>query len=223
MKTQAKRQLWRVRVSSSKKRKNKMETHTRNFMLRAYLNRELDADTEAEFEIELLRDPELAELASADTALMVGLSASSGAVVELPIPAKVAAPRTQLPKLAVAASVLMAIAAALGYAFKPAPQILGGAQLAYIDKHRFLENTIQIKLPENGPIVLMVPVASANACVADILLTQSNQTISAKSKPDKFGYAVVVLANAALKPGIAMISVRCQGAQIGQYEVQVLP
>jgi hypothetical protein len=199
---------------------NKMETHTRNFMLQAYLNRELDADAEAEFEIELLNDPELAELASADTALLLGLSMPPA--VMLPNSATIAAPKTQWFKFAAAASVLMTIAAALGYSLKPAPQILGGAQLAYIDKQRSLGNTIQIKLPESGPIVLMVPVASANACMAEILLTQSNHTISAKSKPDDFGYAVVVLANSALKPGNAMVSVRCQGAEIGQYEVQVV-
>jgi hypothetical protein len=199
---------------------NKMETHTRNFMLQAYLNRELDADAEAEFEIELLNDPELAELASADTALLLGLSMPPAAVM-LPNSAKIAAPKTQWFKFAAAASVLMTIAAALGYSLKPAPQILGGAHLAYIDKQRWLGNAIQIKLPESGPIVLMVPVASANACVAEILLTQSNDTISAKSKPDDFGYAVVVLANEALKPGNAMVSVRCQGAEIGQYEVHV--
>ena len=36
-----------------------MNTHIRSFMLQAYLNRELDSETEAEFELELLRDPEL--------------------------------------------------------------------------------------------------------------------------------------------------------------------
>lgn len=45
-----------------------------NFLLQAYLNREMDPQTEADFEIELIRNPELAELAFADSALLAGLA-----------------------------------------------------------------------------------------------------------------------------------------------------
>lgn len=203
-----------------------MNTHIRGFMLQAYLNRELDSDTEAEFELELLSDPELADLAAADTAMLVGLNGASASIVSLPTPpASKPAPGAKAPwlRFAAAASILMLLAAALGYSFKPSTQILGGAQLAYIDKQRSVGNSIRIQLPQAGPLVLMVPVASATACLADISITQSANSIAAQAQPDSFGYAVVVLANAALKPGNAAVSVSCQGKRVGQYDVQVLP
>jgi len=209
-----------------------MNAHTRAIMLQAYLNRELDADTQAEFELELLSDPDLADLAVADTALLVGLAGTGAAAQSVAIspvtqlqPASKPARLISAPwlRFAAAASVLMLLAATLGYTFKPSTQILGGAQLAYIDKQRAVGNAIQIKLPQAGPVVLMVPVASATACLADISITQATRTIAARSQPDSFGYAVVVLANDALKPGIVTVSVSCQGARVGQYDVQVLP
>ena len=211
-----------------------MRTHIQAFMLQAYLNRELDSDTEAEFELELLSDPELADLAAADTALLLGLNAESTSVVTLPTqPVSKPVKRATAPWLqfAAAASVLMLLAAALGYTYKPGTQIWGGAQLAYIDKQRSIGNSIQIKLPRIGPLVLMVPVASATACLADISITQitsekgsekQGRTIAAQAQPDNFGYAVVVLANDTLKPGSIGISVACQGTDVGQYNVQVL-
>ena len=209
-----------------------MKTHIRSYLLQAYLNRELDSDTEAEFELELLSDPELADLAAADTALLLGLSDASASVESRPIlPVTTLPPlgkpvrRTKAPwlRFAAAASILMLLAGALGYTVKPRTQILGGAQLAYIDKQRSVGNSIQIKLPQAGPVVLMVPVASATACVAEISITQATHSVSAKSAPDSFGYAVVVLANEALKPGSAAVSVSCQGSRVGLYEVQVVP
>lgn len=208
-----------------------MNTHIRSFMLQAYLNRELDSETEAEFELELLRDPELADLATADTALLVGLTVAglngaAASVVSLPIqPVGKPVTKTKTPwlRFAAAASILVLLAGALGYTFKPSNQILGGAQLAYIDKQRSVGNSIQIQLPRVGPMVLMVPVASATACLADISVKQSASSISAQAQPDSFGYAVVVLANDALKPGNAVVSVSCQGASVGQYDVLVLP
>lgn len=209
-----------------------MKTHIRSYLLQAYLNRELDSDTEAEFELELLSDPELADLAAADTALLLGLSDASALVESRPIlPVTTLQPlgkpvrRTKTPwlRFAAAASILMLLAGALGYTVKPRTQIFGGAQLAYIDKQRSVGNSIQIKLPQAGPVVLMVPVASATTCVADISITQAAHTITARSLPDSFGYAVVVLANEALKPGNAAVSVSCQGSRVGQYDVQVVP
>ena len=211
-----------------------MNTHIRGFMLQAYLNRELDSDTEAEFELELLRDPELADLAAADTALMVGLNGTAASVVSLPTaPVSKPVARTRAPwlRFAAAASILMLLAGALGYTFKPSTQILGGAQLAYVDKQRSVGDAIQIKLPRVGPMVLMVPVASATACLADISITQmasrsgaekQGHTIAAQAQPDSFGYAVVVMANDAVEPGSIAISVACQGTDVGQYEVEVL-
>ncbi len=231
-----------------------MTTYIRAYMLQAYLNGELDAETQAEFELEILQDPELADLVAADTALILGLSSTHASVAtreissdnDLARPAsnsesvlnlpskptnKPIKSRSAWPHFAAAASILMFIAGAIGYSLKPNPQILGGAQLAYIDKQRSADNAIQITLPEAGPMVLMVPVASATECLADIAITQLPKgaklenpanTIFAQAQPDNFGYAVVVLANDALKPGNAMVSVGCHGKELGQYPVAVL-
>ena len=206
--------------------------HMRTFMLQAYLNRELDADAETEFELALLADPDLAEQAAGDTALLLGLNGVVAAELKTP-EAKLAHPvvavlparRSRRPWLtmAAAASALMLISASLGYFLKPAPNVLGGAQLAYIDKQRSTGNAIQIKLPKTGPLVLMVPVASANPCMADISISQAGKVIRASAQPDDFGYAVVVLGFNALKPGAAIVDVRCEAKAVGQYVVQVLP
>jgi hypothetical protein len=204
-----------------------MNPHMRTFMLQAYLNRELDSSAEAEFELALLADPDLAEQAAGDTALLIGLSGAEAAaatsspsnVAVLPV-RRAAKPWLMM---AAAASALMLISASLGYFLKPAPNVLGGAQLAYIDKQRSVGNGIQIKLPKAGPLVLMVPVASANPCVANISIGQAGQVIQASAQPDDFGYAVVVLGFNALKPGAATVDVRCEGKAVGQYVVQVLP
>lgn len=206
-----------------------LNPHMRNFLLSAYLNRELDADTEAEFELELLADPELADAAAGDTGLLLGLSRVETLATPAPEPAiekmVVMPPRRKSRPwlaLAAAASALMLIAGSLGYFFKPAPTIQGGAQLAYIDKQRSQGHGIQIKLPKTGPLVLMVPVASVGPCVADIAISQSGKSIRASATPDDFGYAVVVLAMQALKPGPANVEVACAGKSVGQYSVLVV-
>ncbi len=207
-----------------------LNPHIRNYLLSAYLNRELDAETEAEFELELLADPELAEAAAGDTGLLLGLSdvqASAQASEPKPEPENitVVAPRRKSRRwlaLAAAASALILVSGSLGYFFKPAPTLQGGAQLAYIDKQRSQGDGIQIKLPKSGPLVLMVPVASVGACVADITISQSAQSIRASSAPDDFGYAVVVLAMQALSPGAANVEVACAGKSVGQYSVLVV-
>jgi hypothetical protein len=51
-----------------------MTPHVKNFVLQAYLNRELSPQAVDEFELELLSDPELADAAEADTALYVGFA-----------------------------------------------------------------------------------------------------------------------------------------------------
>jgi len=203
-----------------------MNPYMRTFMLQAYLNRELDAGAEAEFELALLADPDLAEQAAGDTALLIGLSGANAAAAESPrlgvAISPVRRPRKPWLILAAAASALVLISASLGYSLKSAPNMQGGAQLAYIDKQRSASNNIQIKLPKAGPLVLMVPVASANPCFADISISQAGKVIQASAQPDDFGYAVVVVGFDALEPGEAAVDVSCAGKVVGQYAVQVL-
>jgi hypothetical protein len=208
-----------------------LNPHMRNYLLQAYLNRELDADTEAEFELELLADPELADAAAGDTGLLLGLSDVQAPAVQAPEPKPepenivVSPPRRKSrpwPALAAAASALILVSGSLGYFFKPAPTMHGGAQLAYIDKQRSQGDGIQITLPKSGPLVLMVPVASVGPCVADITISQSGRSIRANAVPDDFGYAVVVLAMQALSPGAASVEVACAGKSVGQYSVLVV-
>lgn len=213
-----------------------MTSPMRAYLLQAYLNRELDQLAEEEFELELLRDPELAELALADTALGLGLKdAQPEASVDralstvVPLVATKGVPRPGNSKpplwfLATAATLLLGLAGALGYQLNQAPQRVSGATLAYIDKQRAIGDQITITLPKSGPLVLMVPVASAQPCTAEIGLTQNGTTHKASALADDFGYASIVLAPRQLRPGALTVSVRCEGTAqaLGEYPAVVL-
>lgn len=208
-----------------------MTSPMRAYLLQAYLNRELDQLAEEEFELELLRDPELAELALADTALGIGLnvlepqsslgtSQSSSNVVEF---ADYGIAKRTFWQLAIAASVLVGLSGIMGYQLNKSPQRANGATLAYIDKQRALGEQITITLPKSGTLVLMIPVASARACPAEIELSQNGATQKVTAQADDFGYASIVVAPQELVPGTLAISVRCAGSAqtLGQYAVWV--
>ncbi len=203
-----------------------MIARTDEFLMQAYLNREMDAETETAFELEMLRRPELAELAESDTALTIGLRA--GHENQLPIK-PIAAKASSLGKnlfgnslgWATAASILALLAGWAGYAWQRPTQFYGGATLAYVDKQRSLSATPEIQLPAAGPLVLMVPVASSKICLAQIVIRQAANEITAQATPDEFGYAVVVLAGNALTRGTATITVRCDQQVVGDYQISV--
>jgi hypothetical protein len=213
-----------------------MISRTDEFLMQAYLNREMDADTETAFELELLRRPDLAQLAESDTALAIGLRTDASEIGS-PHVARSAIGQTisqankspaSKPNLlgdsirwASAASILALLAGWAGYTWQRPANVYGGAKLAYVDKQRSLSATPEIQLPTSGPLVLMVPVASSTACTAQIVIRQAANEISAKAAPDEFGYAVLVLSNNALIRGNAAITVRCDQQVVGEYQVSV--
>jgi hypothetical protein len=235
------------------------------YLLQAYLNRELDRLVEEEFELELLRDPQLAQLAFADTVLGIGLNVAEEELSCLlvgqgkqmasdlsdPSSPKICEPKPtesvltrlqtqtnsniphQIPKppakrtlwhYAAAAMVVMGLAGAMGYQLNRQPQRTIGATLAYIDKQRAPGGQITVTLPKSGALVLMVPVASAQACLAQIGLNQHGATAHVTAQADDFGYACLILAPQDLVPGPLSVSVRCEGASqlLGAYEVLVV-
>lgn len=208
-----------------------MTSPMRAYLLQAYLNRELDQLAEEEFELELLRDPELAELALADTVLAIGLNETpphamlnpaNDSTNVLDMGARRPSKRT-IWQLATAAAILAGFAGVLGYQLNPSPRRVSGATLAYIDKQRAIGDQITITLPASGSLVLMIPVASAQACPAEIGLSQSGATYKVTAQADDFGYASVVLAPQELAPGPLTVSVRCEGSThlMGHYDVLV--
>lgn len=207
-----------------------MTSPMRAYLLQAYLNRELDQLAEEEFELELLRDPALAELALADTTLSIGLNEATPLAAfvsandsETGIELASRAARTRTWKLAIAASVLVSLSAILGYRLNEMPNRPSGATLAYIDKQRAIGEQITITLPKSGSLVLMVPVASAQPCPAEIELSQNGARQKVTAQADDFGYASIVVAPQELLPGSLAISVRCEGSTqtLGQYMVLV--
>lgn len=77
-----------------------MITPLDNYLLRAYLDREMDEATAEAFEKQMIERPELAELVIADIALSMGMKASATELASLAVPA--AAPATETPTPAAA-------------------------------------------------------------------------------------------------------------------------
>lgn len=223
-------------------------TALEHFLLRAYLDGELNADERDAFELLMLERPDIAELVDADTALSLGLAES--ALVRLPdavapvatqkqpdtntrpttdsgssggSSAVIAFPRRpQLPYLAAAASVLLALGVGTGALLRPSPDPLSAAEVVYVDKTRSLSTIPKIAISPNRALILLVPVASVEPCVADIELRQvGSTTLRAQATPDEFGYASLVLAVGGLKPGRAAVVVRCGINTPAEYPVEL--
>jgi hypothetical protein len=186
------------------------------FLVRAYLNGDMDEQTESMFELELLRNPQLTDLAQDDLMLSMGLQAASAQTSSMPRRAT----RVSYLPLALAASVGAGLAGGLGLWLTSA-QVEGAATLAYVDKVRSLSETPELRIRPNAAVVLMVPVASAVACDADIAVRQGTNTYTVTSAPDEYGYAAAVLPKDLLREGQAAIDVFCKGDTVGQYTVRI--
>jgi len=209
-----------------------MNTKLDEFLLQAYLNRELDAQAEREYEIALIRNPKLAELAMADAALLAGLTATPATASGLaqvpssndPGPQHRASSRATestrarpIWPLAIVASFTALLAGTLGYALRPA-EIYGGASLIYLDKQRSTSAQLEIALPSEGPLLLMVPVASSQPCRAEIRVEQASAVLVFNATPDAYGIAPLILPGNALKPGPVNIQISCDGQALGSFE-----
>jgi anti-sigma factor RsiW len=194
-----------------------LQEYAQRYLLNAYLNRELDPDAEAEFEELLIADPALAAYAEADLALSLGLAAAG---IKAPDRTMNASKRPWLQQ-AIAASMLAVLAGGAGYSLR-APSIpFGGAQLVYVDKQRSGNETVRIPLPKFGPLLLMVPVASADQCAAEIEFSQGARRQTVSAMPDSYGYATVILPSEQLIPGPLQIAVSCRSERLGLYQAEV--
>jgi anti-sigma factor RsiW len=205
-----------------------MTAQTHMYLLQAYLNRELSPEAEAEFEIMLLSDPELAALAEADSALQLGLNASAthapvaqaSALSQASNTRAPARPRRGLPWHSYAqAAGLIGISATFGYLMQPKLEQLAAGEISYIDQQRGEARAVAATLPSSGVAIWMVPVASVDPCSANIRLTQGAKTLETTALPDNYSFASVVLRPNVFAAGEITVSVRCEGKEVGRYVV----
>jgi hypothetical protein len=200
-----------------------MSDRVQQFMMQAYLDGEMDEQTEREFELRLLQDPNLAVFANEDLALSSGLRAlpKCSSVPSMPIARRSKTLARKYLPLALAACIGSAITG-MAMNHLGTAHIEGGATLAYVDKSRSLGDVIAVNINLNSPTVLMVPVASADTCVASIAVRQSGREYAANATSDEFGYAAVVLPERLLRAGLAEVRVRCNGENVGDYSIKVI-
>lgn len=204
-------------------------------LLRQYLDGEFDQSELDAFELMLLQRPDLAEAVDVDNALRLGLRqvvmdkrplstpVAVGRVSEVREPANdYPRPATSRWPVALAASLsMLAVGLVMGSRWHAGGPPIEGVSVAYVDKTRSISTTPRIELHPQRPLVLMVPVASAERCAADIEIRATGGEIKAmKVQPDEFGYASVVVGSDALRPGPATVQVRCAGRDAGAYPVE---
>ena len=195
-------------------------------LLRAYLDRELDADASEAFEVLMLERPDLAAAVDADTALMMGLAgkqnrrdtaepqAQTATILRFP-------GRARLLPFSLAASALLALGFSSAWFFRPTQVPMEGLRMAYVDKTRSISATPVIEVRPNEALVLLVPVASADPCSAEFELRQGLLSLRAQAIPDEFGYASVLVSKGVLSGGAAEIIVRCEERELARYPVQI--
>jgi|CXWL01.1.fsa_nt_gi hypothetical protein len=208
-------------------------TPLESFLLRAYLDGELDAAANEAFELLLIERPDLAEWVEADMALHLGLAEPVSAAGQPDPPTAIAATANVVdiatarrPRLlfspALAAGLALVLGVGAGFlARRPPPAGLEMATLLYIDKTRDIASQPTLVLPPNGAIVLLAPVASQDDCLPQVRLLQPGRAdLSAFAKPDEFGYVSLVVPRAALRPGAARVEVQCGSAAAAHYDVR---
>ncbi len=180
-------------------------TPLEEFLTRAYLNGELEAEAAEAFELLLIERPDLAEIVDADTALQMGLAAAlkppvvgeephvavevSATAESPPAPARPvqnvvdiqSAPlagrrRPYLFSPALAAGLALVLGVGAGYlARSPAANGMEMATLAYVDKTRDISAVPVVRLPAKGAVVLLAPVVVVDACAPEVRLLQEGR------------------------------------------------
>ena len=219
------------------------------YLLRAYLDGEMDEATAQAFEIRMIERPDLAELVDADYALGAGLrdalardagtaapgdAAAPGdtaasaeppaaEVIALPPakPARAARPLARAVPWLAAAGVAFAVGLGAGRVLEPGRAALEPAALAYIDKVRSAPGRVtEVALPADGKVVLFVPVATAQPCRARVDVRQGARTLGAEATTDAQRYANFVVDASLLAPGDAEVAVGCAGQPAATYAVR---
>ncbi len=220
-------------------------------LLRAYLDGDLDESESQAFELLLLERPDLAEIVESDTALRIGLEASSAAVAtsvaggsgpEGDVPTRVTRaghdrsgvrrhevsprrPRSPWMGRIAASAVLVVVGFAGASVLRTPGRTTSPATLAYVDKTRGLADVVEIALPADGALVMLVPVPTPSGCTSVIEIRQAGaRALQADAHPDAYGYAGVVVGEGALVGGDAEVMVTCAGQETARYDVRfVLP
>jgi len=208
-----------------------------HYLLRAYLDGEMDETAAEAFEVLLMARPDLAALVEADAALAIGLRAagsqsglgpatednggngkSTGAGVT-PLRKR---PRAPLGRWLAAAGVMLAFGMGIGRWLPHASDPMTPATLVYVDKLRSsVTTTPRLRLPSEGAAVLMIPVASTDACASHrVRIVQGSLDQSAEVNPDEFGYANLVVDASRLRDGQAQVHVLCGDAPAAEYPVE---
>jgi hypothetical protein len=212
------------------------------FLLRAYLDGELECDAAEAFEVLMIERPDIAELVDADTTLRMGLApAAATADSSTPPPEKYVSPRVAPVNVAqaegmagssrrwrfrfspaLAAGLMLAIGLGSGFlAGRPGNESLQRATLVYIDKTRDISAKASVILPDTGAVVLLAPVASAESCVPEVVLRQAHQAdLSARAVKDEFGFVSLVLPRSALRLGEAEVAVSCGSMPTAHYAIR---
>lgn len=217
-----------------------------NYLLRAYLDGEMDEATADAFEVLMIERSELAEQVDADTALRLGLqNAGKQPVAAAPIAAPTALPavstndtaptaslpigparrphrpRRRLIPLLAAASLLLAAGMGLGRLWLPQPADLVSTTLLSVDRMRgSVTDVPKLRLPASGQIVLSVPVAPRPGCTPRIRIAQPGTALQTAVTPDEYGFANLSLDAARLAPGKTDIAVDCDTTQLALYQVE---
>ena len=214
-----------------------------NYLLRAYLDGELDELESEAFELLMLERPDIAAMVEADCALQMGLSKSA----EVSDAGDVADMNTEQPRtdveaassddvipiargkrgvrggflpLAMAASVALAVGLGAGTLIREPVDPLRPATLAYVDKLRDIAATPKLRLPAAGAVVLMVPVPSIEPCLATVAVSQGDSVaMSAEAMPDEFSYVSLVMSRESVALGEAQVDVSCDGKLLGEYDL----
>lgn len=197
--------------------------------LNAYLDGALDGPAIEAFEVLLLQRPDLAARVDADT--MFGMAFKKYANS---LPEQTAAPSRSIKTrmlsdarqcwrpLSIAAALALMVGVAGGYLMTRQAGIAASVSVAYVDQLRGAGATSDVSLPDDGALVLMAPVASAEPCVATLTLHQAGSQVAInRSLSDRLGYAGLLVDADAVHEGEATIGVACNGQTPMRYPVHL--
>ena len=207
-----------------------------NFLLRAYLDGEMDEATAQAFEIRMIGEPDLADLVDASYALSAGLRLA-GVSLQAAAPAPAAAEAVALPSAQpradarrfgrvvpwlAAAGVVLATGIGVGRMSQPTRALFEPVTLVSIDKNRStVAQAMSVPVPASGTAVLLVPVVSSEPCQARLEIHQGGAILTAEAAYNGDSSTPLNLAvdAARLATGRADVMVGCVGRKPVKYEM----
>lgn len=213
-----------------------------HYLLRAYLDGEMDEATAQAFEVRLIERPDLAELVDADFALGAGLKAAGVSLAEAkPVPTangvvalqprRAARPLSQAGPWLAAAGVALVVGLGAGRLLQPEPAVpvppvppaplVAATLVPLIDKNRSMPGAVvEKRIPETGAVVLsvpVVPVVPGEKCQARVEIRQGDQTLTLEATTDRHSVISFVVDASRLATGPAEIVGGCVGGKPAKY------